>query len=443
MKKFTLSLIMIFVFIFLSCEDEYNDKIFDPDGKGGNQGNNDIVCTYDGVDYKPGDRFEATDGCNSCICDEKGMVACTELGCNNCTEDIYRTCEDGTKYVEAYCDNGMLAIVDYLTDPCEDSTLTCKTGEQKYEKCEDGREFIVAECDENGEWFYYQTLVDPCESDAVCLHNKNAYKAGDTFPADDGCNKCVCEEDGNISCTEMACEKDKIYKGDPEECKVIKFTCEDGWKYFSDEKGCGCMKDEEPMCTEDIYRTCENGTKYLEGECHDGMLAIIDYIKDPCEEEPMCTEDIYRTCENGTKYLEGECHDGMLAIIDYIKDPCEEEPMCTEDIYGTCENGTKYIEAYCHDGMLAMVDYFTDPCEEEPVCKYNGQLYRAGESFPANDGCNTCSCSENGMVACTKMACNFCTEDIYGTCEDGKKFIEAECIEGHLAYVDYFQDPCN
>lgn len=38
-------------------------------------------------------------------------------------------------------------------------------------------------------------------------------------------------------------------------------------------------------------------------------------------------------------------------------------------------------------------------------CDYNGFTYDVGESFPATDGCNVCSCMENGMVACTKMYC--------------------------------------
>jgi hypothetical protein len=37
-------------------------------------------------------------------------------------------------------------------------------------------------------------------------------------------------------------------------------------------------------------------------------------------------------------------------------------------------------------------------------CTYDGQTYAAGSSFPATDGCNTCSCAD-GMVACTEMAC--------------------------------------
>lgn len=38
-------------------------------------------------------------------------------------------------------------------------------------------------------------------------------------------------------------------------------------------------------------------------------------------------------------------------------------------------------------------------------CDYNGQTYKAGQGFMDAEGCNSCSCSENGEVACTLMAC--------------------------------------
>ncbi len=42
------------------------------------------------------------------------------------------------------------------------------------------------------------------------------------------------------------------------------------------------------------------------------------------------------------------------------------------------------------------------------ACTYEGQTYPTGSSFPAADGCNTCSCTSTGSVACTKIACNAC-----------------------------------
>ena len=45
----------------------------------------------------------------------------------------------------------------------------------------------------------------------------------------------------------------------------------------------------------------------------------------------------------------------------------------------------------------------TEPCS---TCDGDdGNTYCAGEAFLSGDGCNTCRCSENGAVSCTKMAC--------------------------------------
>lgn len=38
-------------------------------------------------------------------------------------------------------------------------------------------------------------------------------------------------------------------------------------------------------------------------------------------------------------------------------------------------------------------------------CVVDGERHAVGESFPSSDGCNTCSCSGNGQVACTLRAC--------------------------------------
>lgn len=40
-----------------------------------------------------------------------------------------------------------------------------------------------------------------------------------------------------------------------------------------------------------------------------------------------------------------------------------------------------------------------------PGCQYDGQWYPVGASFPAGDGCNTCTCGAAGQIACTAMAC--------------------------------------
>jgi len=38
-------------------------------------------------------------------------------------------------------------------------------------------------------------------------------------------------------------------------------------------------------------------------------------------------------------------------------------------------------------------------------CLYAGERHDVGDRFPSDDGCNTCSCTEGGQVACTLRAC--------------------------------------
>ncbi len=47
----------------------------------------------------------------------------------------------------------------------------------------------------------------------------------------------------------------------------------------------------------------------------------------------------------------------------------------------------------------------------EPGCAVGGHTYEPGQSFPAPDGCNTCTCGADGSYGCTKMACVVCEWD--------------------------------
>ena len=49
-------------------------------GGGASAGASGTSCTYEGKTYADGERFPASDGCNSCAC-QKGSVSCTLLAC--------------------------------------------------------------------------------------------------------------------------------------------------------------------------------------------------------------------------------------------------------------------------------------------------------------------------------------------------------------------------
>ena len=62
---------------------------------------------------------------------------------------------------------------------------------------------------------------------------------------------------------------------------------------------------------------------------------------------------------------------------------------------------------------LLAVTMAAGPCGKEPLgsvdggasCTYEGKVYRAPSSFPTLDGCNTCTCGADGLVACTHRTC--------------------------------------
>jgi hypothetical protein len=71
-------------------------------------------------------------------------------------------------------------------------------------------------------------------------------------------------------------------------------------------------------------------------------------------------------------------------------------PSATKDGCNTCT---------CQqDGSSACTEKACEPPSNKG-CDYKGKHYDAGDSFPSDDGCNTCNCSDNGAVGCTKRAC--------------------------------------
>ena len=66
--------------------------------------------------------------------------------------------------------------------------------------------------------------------------------------------------------------------------------------------------------------------------------------------------------------------------------------------------------------VFAFVNADKADCDPDPVeilCEYDGEMYAQGETFPSTDGCNTCTCMDNGLVACTLMACGCMVDDSF------------------------------
>lgn len=49
-------------------------------------------------------------------------------------------------------------------------------------------------------------------------------------------------------------------------------------------------------------------------------------------------------------------------------------------------------------------------------CRYNGRVYRVGQTFPASDGCNSCTCTYSFGIICTTRPCRPCTYNMHIKC---------------------------
>ncbi|MEO6599951.1 MAG: hypothetical protein ABIQ16_08785 [Polyangiaceae bacterium] len=56
-------------------------------------------------------------------------------------------------------------------------------------------------------------------------------------------------------------------------------------------------------------------------------------------------------------------------------------------------------------GLLAMFAGCSGSVRNPAGCDYDGKQYAVGDTFPDKDGCNRCSCSEQGDAQCTLLAC--------------------------------------
>lgn len=96
---------------------------------------------------------------------------------------------------------------------------------------------------------------------------------------------------------------------------------------------------------------------------------------------------------------------------------------------GECGDGEEQIGEECDDGNTEKGDGCSPTCQKEVLCPGR----ELGESFPAPDGCNTCTCTERGIV-CTEKTCK----------EDRFCLSSAQCEEGEVCSTELGEcrSPC-
>jgi hypothetical protein len=116
--------------------------------------------------------------------------------------------------------------------------------------------------------------------------------------------------------------------------------------------------------------------------------------------DPVCGSDGQTY---GCGQADAHCHGVEVAHEGECKpSPC----ACTKEYRPVCGvDGVTYGNR-CMAGCAGVAIAREGTCSA-PVgtCSYGGKTYRAGDSFPSSDGCNSCSCGADGLVACTLRAC--------------------------------------
>ncbi|XP_072051480.1 uncharacterized protein [Amphiura filiformis] len=252
------------------------------------------------------------------------------------------------------------------------------------------------------------------------------------------CLHCYCSTDLQILCSDIQCEYPPSYctvepVQNPDEC-CPRVTCPDGcfdfngqFRSISEEYEDGCQR---CICTHLGEPICHNIP------CEpprDEPPAGCQYMTPPggcCPTRLACTEP------------ESKCR-GPIAQC--FSNAC---------LDATCERypDAKCVISFC--GFRPCQAIFYDENDKELDCtpvkpegcvdETTGKSYKLGDVY--NDGCNDCTCIENGFFACTEKFCiDGCIDEVTGTSyKIGDKFYKDcnDCICGAIGEIECTNKVC-
>jgi len=236
-------------------------------GCGGAANSGDEPCRYGGRTYDRGERFEAADGCNTCVCEADGRTSCTLLACETCDDaqarysaaiDDAKACDPKQpgQCSERITEGLACGCQTYVNADEPEALAAAQAAQQAYTAMSCGDGIVCGPCQAPAS--AYCSTEGRCEplfedGEAACQVNGVIYESGASGIQDPvSCNSCECR-DGDLLCTEIGCA----------------VPCPPGTTYGTQCAHCGPSDDcvvVEHGCLPACSDSCEQGA-CIEGVC--------------------------------------------------------------------------------------------------------------------------------------------------------------------------------